>query len=49
MDQRGSVTVEYVVVLVLIGLGCGLTVAALGPSLVRLYLTQVVTVLLPYP
>jgi len=39
-DERGSVTVEYTVLLVLVALGTAMATRALGPSLVRAFLAQ---------
>ncbi len=39
-DLRGSVTVEYTVLLVLVALGAGAAVVALGPPLARMFLAQ---------
>lgn len=49
MDQRGSVTTEYVVILVLLSVGCSLAIVGLGPALVRAYGAQVTWLLLPFP
>lgn len=49
MDERGSVTAEYTVVLVLISVSCGLALVGLGPLLARLFLAQISWLLLPYP
>jgi Flp pilus assembly pilin Flp len=48
-DDRGSVTVEYTVVLTLVGVGVALAVAALGPALVRAYVARETWLLLPFP
>ncbi len=48
-DERGSVTVEYTVILVGVSLVAGLAVAALGPSLVRMVLAQETWLLLGVP
>lgn len=40
VDVRGSVTVEYTVLLVLVTLGAAAAVLAIGPSLVRMFLAQ---------
>jgi Flp pilus assembly pilin Flp len=40
LGDRGSVTVEYTVLLVLVALGTALATKALGPSLVRAFLAQ---------
>lgn len=38
--NRGSVTVEYTVLLVLVALGTALATKAIGPALVRAFLAQ---------
>jgi len=48
-DDRGSVTVEYTVLLVLVSLVTALAVAGLGPSLVRMFLAQETWLLLAVP
>lgn len=48
-DDRGSVTVEYTVILCLIAVGCALATAALGVPLVRMFATQRTWLLLPFP
>ncbi|HKY34629.1 MAG TPA: hypothetical protein VJN18_01710 [Polyangiaceae bacterium] len=48
-DERGSVTVEYTVLLVLVSLVTALAVAGLGPSLVRMFLAQGTWLLLGVP
>ena len=48
-DERGSVTVEYTVILVAVSLVAGLAVVALGPSLVRMLLAQETWLLLGIP
>jgi Flp pilus assembly pilin Flp len=40
LGDRGSVTVEYTVLLVLVALGTALATKAIGPSLVRAFLAQ---------
>jgi len=47
--QRGSVLVEYVVVLSAVSLGCAFATISLGPALLRLYLVQQAVLLLPIP
>lgn len=49
LDERGSVTVEYTVLLVLVSLVTALAVAGLGPSLVRMFLAQSTWLLLGVP
>ena len=49
MDDRGSVTVEYTVVLVLVSLVGALALMALGPSLVSMFVSQRTWLLLPFP
>jgi len=49
LGSAGSVFAEYVVLLVLVALGCVAASVALGPPLLRLYLTQRAVLLLPYP
>ncbi len=48
VDEVGSVTVEYVVLLVAIALGCVVALATLGPFLVRSFTAQVTWLLLPF-
>lgn len=48
-DDRGSVTVEYVVLLVLIALACGLAIAGLGVPLMRMFVIRQTWLLLPLP
>lgn len=48
-DERGSVTVEYTVLLVLVSLVTALAVAGLGPSLVRMFVAQGTWLLLGVP
>lgn len=48
-DRRGTVTVEYVVVLTLVSLGVVAALAGLGVPLVRTYLTQTAYVIVPFP
>lgn len=47
--QRGTVTVEYVVLLSTVAIGLTLAVIALGVPLVRTYLEQTVILALPFP
>ncbi len=46
---RGSVFVEYTVVLALVALGCALATVSLGPLLMRAYLVQRAVLMLPLP
>jgi Flp pilus assembly pilin Flp len=48
-SQRGSVTVEYTFILVLVTLGCTLTAAALGAPLIVMFRTRCDWLLLPFP
>ena len=48
-DERGSVTLEYVVLLSVVAVGCSLAVASLGVPLVQLFVTQEVWVALAVP
>jgi Flp pilus assembly pilin Flp len=48
-SEAGSVFAEYVVLLVLVSLGCVAASVALGPPLLKLYLTQRAVLLVPYP
>lgn len=47
--ERGTATVEYVVVLSTVALGLTLAVIALGVPLVRTYLEQTALLALPFP
>ena len=47
--KRGTVTVEYVVLLSTVALGLTLAVIALGVPLVRTYLEQSAILALPFP
>lgn len=47
--QRGSVTVEYVVLLSTVALGLAAAVVGLGVPLVRTYLEQTALLSLPFP
>jgi hypothetical protein len=47
--ERGSVTVEYTVLLVALGVGTALATAALGPTLVQMFLAQQRWLLLGVP
>jgi hypothetical protein len=46
---RGTVTVEYVVLLGTVAVGLALAVAGLGVQLVRMYLSQTAQLALPFP
>jgi Flp pilus assembly pilin Flp len=48
-DERGSITVEYTVLLSFVAVGCALAVAGLGTPLVRAFLAQQVWLLLAIP
>ncbi len=48
-DERGAVTVEYVVLLAAVSVGLALSVAALGPHLVGAYVRARDTVSSPFP
>lgn len=48
-DDRGSVSVEYTVLLCLVSLACAVAVMALGAPLVRSYELRVTMLLLPFP
>ncbi|HEX2880383.1 MAG TPA: hypothetical protein VHO25_12700 [Polyangiaceae bacterium] len=48
-DRRGTVTVEYVVVLTLVSLGVVVAMAGLGVPLVRTYLSQTAWLIAPLP
>lgn len=48
-DQRGTVTVEYVIVLCLVSLGASLAVIALGSVLLHLFRYQQAILVLPFP
>lgn len=47
--QRGTATVEYVVLLTTVAIGLTLAVIALGGPLVRMYLGQTTQLSLPFP
>jgi len=46
---RGSVTVEYTVLLVLVAMTCAAAMVTLGAPLVRMFLTYQTWLLLPFP
>jgi Flp pilus assembly pilin Flp len=48
-DERGVVSVEYTVLLVLVALVCAFAVAALGIPLVRMFETQTTWLFLRLP
>lgn len=48
-DLRGTVMVEYVVILTVVALGCSLALVGLGAPLYRMYLVQRAWVSLPVP
>jgi len=48
-DARGSVTVEYTVLLVLVAMACVFAMIALGAPLVRMFETYQSWLLLPFP
>jgi Flp pilus assembly pilin Flp len=48
-DSRGSVTVEYTVLLVLVAMSCALAMVTLGAPLVRMFATYQTWLLLPFP
>ena len=48
-DDRGTIMVEYAVLLTLVAVGVSLATVALGVPLMRMYLSQRTWLLLPYP
>ncbi len=48
-DSRGSVTVEYTVLLVLVAMTCAGAMVTLGAPLVRMFATYQTWLLLPFP
>ena len=48
-DQRGTVTVEYVIVLVLLSVGVCTAIATLATLLLRLFSFQHAMIALPFP
>jgi hypothetical protein len=48
-DDRGSVFVEYVILLCLVALVCALAVVATGVPLVRMFAMRQTWLLLPFP
>ncbi len=49
LDDRGSVTAEYAVLLGTVAVGLSFAIAALGVPLVKMYLSQQTWLLLPFP
>jgi Flp pilus assembly pilin Flp len=49
LDERGIVSVEYTVLLMLVALGCVFAVIALGIPMVRLFETQTTWLFLRLP
>lgn len=48
-DARGTVTVEYTVLLVLVAMTCVAAMVAIGAPLVRMFETYQTWLLLPFP
>jgi len=48
-DNRGSIMVEYAVLLTLVAIGLALAMVSLGVPLVRMYLNQRTVLMLPFP
>lgn len=48
-DERGTVTAEYVTLLVLVSIGCAAATVALGIPFTNLYTVQRAIFLLPVP
>lgn len=48
VDERGTATVEYIVILTLVSLGVALALISIGPTFFRMFLAQVIWVLLPF-
>ena len=48
-DNRGSIVVEYAVLLTLVAIGLALAMVSLGEPLVRMYLNQRTVLMLPFP
>jgi len=48
-DSRGTATIEYVILLVLVTLGATFAIVAIGPSLVELFRVRVFWLSLPFP
>jgi Flp pilus assembly pilin Flp len=48
-DERGSITVEYAVLLATVAVGCALAIVGLGVPLFRMYLAHRAWLLLPMP
>ncbi len=49
LNSRGSIMVEYAVLLTGVSLGVALSIVALGVPLMSMYMSQRTWVLLPYP
>jgi len=49
LDERGSVTVEYAIVLALLSVGACLAIATLAALLIRLFSYQQALIALPFP
>ena len=49
MDDRGSVFIEYVLVLALVAVGATAAIALVGKGLVALFIFQEAWLLLPFP
>jgi len=48
-DRRGTVMVEYVIVLALVSVGASLALIGLGSKLLQLFRYQEAVLLLPFP
>jgi Flp pilus assembly pilin Flp len=48
-DVRGTATIEYVIILVLVTIGAAFAIVAIGPSLVELFRVRVLWLSLPFP
>jgi Flp pilus assembly pilin Flp len=48
-DDRGSITVEYTVLLCLVAVSCSLAVVGLGAPLVRMFVAQELWLMLAVP
>ena len=49
LDERGGIFAEYVVVLCMVSVVCGLAIAGVGVSLARLFVFQQMWLTLPFP
>ncbi len=49
LGDRGSITVEYAVLLSVVAVGCSIAVMGLGAPLVRLFVAQEVWLMLAVP